>query len=1440
VAWLRDVTAQKRAEAALIEERHLLHTLMDNLPDHIYFKDLQSRFIRINKAMVKWFGLSDPALAVGKTDFDFFSDEHARQAYADEQEVIRTGRPIQAIEEKETWPDGHETWVSTTKMPLRDAQERIIGTFGVSRDITERKQAEEAQRESEEKYHRLFSNALDAILIFDTEAHRFIDANEAASQLYSYAHEELVGMRPENLSAEPEQTTAAIQEAERTGSIRVPLRWHRKKDGTVFPIEYTACPFVWKDRKVLSVFVRDITERKRAEAELADRLRFETLLADLSARFVNVPAERLDGEIEEAQRRVGECLGVEASSLWQASAETPRSVLRLTQVYRPLGGPPLPERIDAREYFPWCYQQMVDLKAKVIAVSSLEELPAEAARDREAWRQLGVKSALVIPLSVGGGTPVGALSFNTMVAERTWSEETVNRLQLVAEMLSNALARQHSDRALRESEGRYRTLFENAPVGIYRSTPDGRLLIANPRFVRMLGYSSFEELAASDLNVETCHHEYARTRFQELVERPGGVTGLESKWRRRDGSIIYILENARVVRDDSGKVLYYEGTVEDITGRKEAEEALRGSEQNYRELADSIADVFFATDNDLKYTYWNKASEDLTGIPAKDAIGKSLHQLFPNIGGTHWEKLYLEALGTGQPRRLIDEYEIKGQRKTFEINVYPSRNGLSVFARDVTERKRAELALQASEERYRAFLANSSEGIWRYEGDQPISTGLPVEEQMAQLLQYAYLAECNDALARMYGFERAEEMMGRRLKDRVAEDPRITDYLRAFIQSGYRIENAETVGRDREGKLRHFLNSYVGVVENGYLVRAWGVQRDITERKRTEEALRESEERYRGLFENSLEGIGLSKGNKVINANRALLDIFGYSDLEEFKALPLLEHVAPQSRDLIKEIWEKQDRGGPYPHRFEYQIIRKNGEVRSLEISRDVVCIGSQRYTQSTFRDITDRKRAEEALRAAEEKFRKAFDACPEPMAIRTFPEGRYLEANNAFARLAGCSREEIIGKTVTELEIYVNRELLDRMNALIVQDGKVHDYEASLGWKSRELIHALVSAERIELSGLPCLLVVAKDITERKRAEEELLFKTALLEAESETTIDGILVVGRGDQVLLANRRFSEMWNIPADLIRANDGKKLRQYVRTQLKDPDAFLERLDYLYSHETERSRDEIAFKDGRVYDRYSSPLHAASGEYYGRIWYFRDITERKRAEEERVRSLEQLRALAARLQSIREEERTRVSREIHDQLGQALTAIKLDLTSLARDFTAEQNQQWKRASSILGLVDQTIQSVRRISTALRPGMLDDLGLVATVEWAAGEFETRTGTKCLLDVPEEHITLDPETATAVFRIFQETLTNVARHANASEVKVRLAKQDGDLTLEVHDNGGGITEDEISSAGSLGILGMRERAFLLGGEVTVSGEPGKGTTVRVRIPAAYRAEQE
>ena len=199
---------------------------------------------------------------------------------------------------------------------------------------------------------------------------------------------------------------------------------------------------------------------------------------------------------------------------------------------------------------------------------------------------------------------------------------------------------------------------------------------------------------------------------------------------------------------------------------------------------------------------------------------------------------------------------------------------------------------------------------------------------------------------------------------------------------------------------------------------------------------------------------------------------------------------------------------------------------------------------------------------------------------------------------------------------------------------------------------------------------------------------------------------------------------------------------------------------------------------------------------------DIEDRKQAEDALRRSLDELRALAGRLQSVREEERTRVARQIHDELGQALTAIKLESASLIRELPREAKQQSNRAESIAKLADETIQAVRQISTELRPGILDDLGLAAAVEWVTEEFQARTGTRAQMTLPEVDLVIDREYATALFRILQEILTNVARHANATQVKVRLVKEEGSLILEVHDNGKGVSKEDLSSGRSLGIL--------------------------------------
>lgn len=255
--------------------------------------------------------------------------------------------------------------------------------------------------------------------------------------------------------------------------------------------------------------------------------------------------------------------------------------------------------------------------------------------------------------------------------------------------------------------------------------------------------------------------------------------------------------------------------------------------------------------------------------------------------------------------------------------------------------------------------------------------------------------------------------------------------------------------------------------------------------------------------------------------------------------------------------------------------------------------------------------------------------------------------------------------------------------------------------------------------------------------------------------------------------------------------------------------------------------------RWFTLYATRLQFGGG---GAVVAHQDITARKIAEDAMRESERQLRALTARLEIVREEERARISREVHDQLGQALTGLKMSVSWLRRKLDAVTEESVaplrERCSSMSTLIDETIQHVRKISSDLRPGVLDDLGLAAALEWQAGEFEKQSGIRCILDttsgVPG---VIDRQRATAVFRMFQETLTNVARHSRASVVRVTLGAVNGRLSLEVRDNGRGITASEVEGSRSLGLLGMRERAAQVSGQVTVSGQPGTGTIVRIEV---------
>ena len=249
----------------------------------------------------------------------------------------------------------------------------------------------------------------------------------------------------------------------------------------------------------------------------------------------------------------------------------------------------------------------------------------------------------------------------------------------------------------------------------------------------------------------------------------------------------------------------------------------------------------------------------------------------------------------------------------------------------------------------------------------------------------------------------------------------------------------------------------------------------------------------------------------------------------------------------------------------------------------------------------------------------------------------------------------------------------------------------------------------------------------------------------------------------------------------------------------------------------------------------------GRITGHLGIQRDITDRHRAAEEIAASREELRALAARLETLREEERTRIARELHDELGQALTGLKLDLAWLERRLNRHsQSELVERSANLLGRLDDVMISMRRIITELRPSVLDHLGLADAIEWQAQDFAARTGLALDLDIQCRAASPPGGVASAVFRMLQEALTNVAKHAKATRVRVALCITSNLLSLDVSDNGRGITPDELRGAHSLGLLGLRERAIAWGGKITIAGSATSGTTVSLRIPLGIASEAD
>jgi PAS domain S-box-containing protein len=606
---------------------------------------------------------------------------------------------------------------------------------------------------------------------------------------------------------------------------------------------------------------------------------------------------------------------------------------------------------------------------------------------------------------------------------------------------------------------------------------------------------------------------------------------------------------------------------------------------------------------------------------------------------------------------------------------------------------------------------------------------------------------------------------------------------------------------------------------------------------------------------------------KVTEANKAFLKIAGYSEEAVLPENEFLNDVKPLEYILLNEraLQEMAATGACLP--FETEYLRKDG-TRVPILLGAALLEGRKDRGFCFILDITQRRRAESERQVMFEIIQGVSSAESLDKLLHRIHQSlkRVIYAENCFILLYNKTTGMFdttffidkfdrpfaphqLGKSCTAYVFRTGQPLLltqERFEQL-VKEGEVELVGTnSPSWlgvplkSATESIGVLVVQHYEDPNAytqrdLEFLTSIGNEIAlaiERKRTEEQLhIFAHAF-----EGTTELISLTDLDNRLVFVNKSFLQTYGCEEKEILG----KGAEFFASPLNPPDIHKEILE----------RTRLGSWSGELYNRKkdgadfpvslnTSVIRDKEGKPIGYLGIAQDISERKHAEEQLKESYEQLRLLASRLQIIREEESMRIAREIHDDLGQALTGMKMDLSFFAEELSEQQGPGSKeklieRINAMSSLVDGAITSMRKTITELRPAVLDSLGLAAAIEWQAEEFQRRTGTKCSYSYQIEGFQIDPHRSTAIFRILQESLTNVARHAQASKVSIVLKKESDAIVMDIQDNGKGISEEASHKVGSFGILGMKERVLPFGGSIDVRRLPGGGTTVAVRIPLA------
>lgn len=603
-----------------------------------------------------------------------------------------------------------------------------------------------------------------------------------------------------------------------------------------------------------------------------------------------------------------------------------------------------------------------------------------------------------------------------------------------------------------------------------------------------------------------------------------------------------------------------------------------------------------------------------------------------------------------------------------------------------------------------------------------------------------------------------------------------------------------------------------------------GLVYDITERKKAEEELQSNNELLNKIFSTTYGLIAyLDTDFRFIRVNQAYADADGhlpdfFIGKNHFDLYPNEENEA-----IFRRVVETSEPYGIYAKPFEYADHPERAVTYwdwALVPAMDIH--GKVDGLLMTLMNVTDNVKKEEILKASEDKYRNLFEHATDSIFILEPDTGRFLDCNEIAAKRLSYRKAELLNLRVFDINPPdSSNSIKERFRML--RGGESITFETSHRRKDGTLMPVEISSRLIEYGGQNALQAIVRDISKRKESEEKL----RLLEKALETTNVGVTIANIERNIVYTNPFEAKMHGYSVDEL---IGKKIGTLAPPELSQS----LNIEKMKMSKTKKRESVNIRKDGNSFPVYltSDIVTNASNDPIGMVTICEDITDRKKAENELKTSREQLRNLTNSLQSAREEERKKIAREIHDELGQSLTALKIDLSLMKKKLPEDETALHNRTEQMTDIVNLTLQTVKRIAKELRPEILEELGLEAATKRYIKEFSSRSIIKCDYTIVGSCDNTSKDVSLVIFRIIQEATTNIVRHSEAKRARIYLECKENSLLLKISDDGKGINETDISDLMSIGLIGMNERILSVGGHFAIRGIRGVGTTVKAYIP--------